>query len=661
MSGIVGSFNRDGSPADGALVGRMLGRISGRGPDGTSSWIRGPVALGHAMLHTTPESLQERQPCVDGSAGLCVVLDGRVDNCAQLVSELGMHDAAESVVTDAEVVLRAYQRWGRPCPARIIGDFAFAIWDERRQELFCARSPLGRKPFYYATCGGTFLFASEPSALFEDLRLPLEPNEGVVGEYLLCQIQGLEETLFNTVRRVPPAHSLSVSREQMNKNCFWTLDPSAEIRYRTDTEYAEHFLDLFREAVRCRMRSRGPVGAFLSGGLDSSSVVCIAQSIFDEGAAPGSGLETFSMAFPGSLCDETPYIEEVVKRGGLHSNLLAWKTTDPLFYAERAAAARDFPGYPNGNLVYNPLQELAREKGIRVMLTGVGGDEWLTGSYFHYADMLRRLQLVSLVLQMKADRSTVHGDRRLAAVLFPRNPFFRLAVRPLIPDRVVRVGRRILGRDVHPRFRPPTWLNPDFCRRIDLPGRMHARPPKRRFASYAQEDLAGILEHGGIVQEAEMIERSGAHYGVELRGPFEDRRLVEFAVALPESQRWRGADTKFILRQATRGRLPESVRLRRTKADFSHLVVETLLALETRGFWDSLEVARRGWVDAELLRRSLGELGETYRRGDDEYTKDFWPLWMVAGIEFWARSLGAPGAMSGWATAVRETPGVSPG
>ena len=177
MSGIAGIFNLDGRPVDRELLGRMTDVIAYRGPDRGGIWSDGPVGLGHRMLCTTPESLRETQPLRDERADLCLVLDGRVDNRDELRGALLARGARPRDDTDAELVLRAYEVWGEECPKHIIGDFAFAVWDGRRRQLFCARDAIGVRPFFYHLNGQTFMFGTEVRQFFEDPTVRRRPNE----------------------------------------------------------------------------------------------------------------------------------------------------------------------------------------------------------------------------------------------------------------------------------------------------------------------------------------------------------------------------------------------------------------------------------------------------------------------------------------------------
>jgi asparagine synthase (glutamine-hydrolysing) len=420
MSGIAGIYHLDGRPVDPELLRRVTDVIAYRGSDGVGHWIDGRVGLGHRMLHTTPESLHEQQPLADETGNLCLTLDGRVDNREELRAALEAKGAKLRTDTDAELVLRTYEYWGEECPKRIIGDFAFVIWDGRKRQLFCARDPLGIKPFYYHSDGRTFLCGSELRQLLEDVSIRREPNEGMIGEYLACAITDNQETLYRDVLRLPPAHFLLVQPGRTRKERYWDIDPAREVRYHTDAEYAEHLLDILKAPVRCRLRSSGRIGADLSGGVDSSAIVGVVHSLYREQGLTDSGFETFSLVFPGLPCDERAYIEAVVRMWGITANMVRPDESETYDYAAEVYRSYDFPQYPNG-VMSCPLMSLAGEKGFRVVLTGGGGDEWLTGSYYHYADFIRRLKILSLIRQLRCDRQ-FSDDSGVPAIIFPSLP-----------------------------------------------------------------------------------------------------------------------------------------------------------------------------------------------------------------------------------------------
>jgi asparagine synthase (glutamine-hydrolysing) len=637
MSGIAGIWNLDGRPVDGALLRRMTDAIARRGPDGAEHWVRGAVGIGHRMLHTTPESLIEQQPLADESGSLCLTLDGRVDNREDLQRKMESKGVRLRSDTDAELVLRAYQCWGEDCPAKIIGDFAFAIWDSGTQQLFCARDFLGGKPFYYYSDHGRFRFSSGIKALLQDPSVPREPNEGMIAEYLGRTINSLTETFFRGVLRLPPAHSMVVSSAGVRLRRYWQIEPEREIRHASDSEYAAHFMEVFEEAVRCRLRSFGKVGSYLSGGLDSSAVAIIAQRMLLRQPLADSGIEAFSVVFPGMVCDESSYIREVAEQWNIPVHYYADKEESAAAYArhylERAGEFCDYPGSANDDLMMDPHRKLARENGIRVLLGGFAGDECLTGSYFHYADLLRTFRWRTLARQMRANARAYPRGSWVNAIGFPRWPLLRLGILPLLPESVWRGIQRLRGRD------PFDGVHPDFRRRTNLPERVRNRGPQPRFRSIAQRENCHFLSDGWWNFFCEAAERTAAYQGVEQRYPFTDRRLVEFALAVPEEQRWRGAETKFILREAMRGLYPESVRTRLTKVILPHTLVHPVQELVSHGWLDSPRIAELGWIDLPRVRQMCREMIECHEHGDLRISRHLWRLWMILAVEIWYRSM----------------------
>ena len=317
MSGIVGICAFDGRPIGSDSIEKMMAAVRYRGPDGSGCWNDETVCLGNVQLCTTPESLHERQPLLSADGQLCLTADVRLDNRQELQASFAASGIGLRTDTDAELILAAYELWGEDCPTHLIGDFAFAMWDRRRRQLFCARDPVGAKPFYYHHSETKFVFASTPTALFADGTIARRPNQKQMFLALLDQKLEIEETFAEGIARLPAAYRLILKDGQLRKDLYWDVTAVRSLHYNSDEEYAEHFLELFREAVRARLRSQTPVGATLSGGLDSSAVACMAQKLLQDGSIADPGLESFSQLYDGLPCDERTYIEEVTRSKGL--------------------------------------------------------------------------------------------------------------------------------------------------------------------------------------------------------------------------------------------------------------------------------------------------------------------------------------------------------
>ena len=624
MSGIAGIYNKNGQDVNPDLLARMTNAIAHRGPDGTGKWIGGPVGFGHQMLATTPESLHEKQPLCDDTGNLCLTFDGRIDNREEIRASLKANGIRLRTDTDAEMALAAYACWGTSCPNRILGDFAFAIWDSRKQQLFCARDILGMRPFYYYTDSRTFLFASELQQLLKIPSVPREPNEGMIAEYLVSAVSNKKETLYKGIFRLPPAHFLIITAHRVHMERYWDIDPSKEIRYRSDEAYADSFLEIFKEAVRCRMRTHRRVGAQLSGGLDSSSIACMVQSLIQNGDISKNGFETFSMVFPGWRCDESVYINAVNQKWKIKSNALNPRPPERPWYEAQVARYQDIPDYPNGS-ISDAMEEQARETGFKVLLTGLGGDEWFTGSCYHYADFLKQFKFLSLV------REARHEFGRDALMPLPANPLFKWAIKPLVPVNIKQKIKRLLNVPQN----GPAWLDPAFVRSVNLNERINSEIDWHRFASFSQADQYTASTRGFQTHGIEMEERSAASFGLELRHPFHDRRLLEYGMALPEEQRSQANQRKLILRRAMQEYLPEIVLHRHTKAEYSEVFVKALKVQGGERMFDSLSIADAGWVDEKEIKSMYKKLDQPGTKNHEELSKNVWPLWHVFGIELW--------------------------
>ncbi len=378
MSGIVGIYYINGRPVERENLGRMVDILAHRGPDGADVWCEGNIGLGHRLLWTTPESLLEKQPLIDRTGNLVLTADARIDNRGELISALRLNDSPVEKITDSDLILAAYVEWGNQCPEKLIGDFAFAIWDKRKQVLFCARDHMGVKPFYYYYEPGKFFaFASEIKGLLCLEGVPCEVNEAKVGIYL-CQLSGFAElkpdTFYQDIFRLPPAHWLSLSERELKFQSYWDLDAEAkkiQQSLKTDAEYIEAFRERFTEAIACRLRSAYPVASTLSGGLDSSSVSCVARNLLSQYTNQKELLTVYADCGVPST-DEKDYVNTVLAQGGFKHHIAS--VTGPISSGQVVIPWLDQPvQMPTPAMLLAIVQSVSRE-GAKVMLTGHDGD-----------------------------------------------------------------------------------------------------------------------------------------------------------------------------------------------------------------------------------------------------------------------------------------------
>ena len=318
MSGIAGIFARDGRPVEADEVTPVMDRLAHRGPDGSGVWAAGSVALGHQTLWNTPEAVHERLPLVRQEGPFAITADARIDNRDELLPVLGLTDRPAREIGDAEVILRAYQKWGTACPEHLVGDFAFAIWDGPQHQVFCARDHFGAKPLLYHLTDTLFAFASEAWPLVVHPAVPARTNEGRIADFLVDPLQGVDRTstFFEDVVRLPPAHRLVVRADSIRIEPYWAPDPEREIKLGSDEDYEEAFSELFHESVRACTRGARPAGVNLSGGIDSAAILAVAKHLAAPNAVP-----TFSAIDPvASRSPDTRMIDAVVNAGGVQAH-----------------------------------------------------------------------------------------------------------------------------------------------------------------------------------------------------------------------------------------------------------------------------------------------------------------------------------------------------
>jgi asparagine synthase (glutamine-hydrolysing) len=631
MSAITGFWHLDGRPAGSAELQRMLHRLSHRGP-GEGAWCGGAVALGHRLLHTTPESLRETLPLVERGGGLALTADARIDNRQELMDALPGSARPARDAPDSALILAAYRTWGVHCVAHLVGDFAFALWDDAKGHLFCARDHFGVKPFYYHhQPGRLFAFATEIKGMLALPQVPRRLDETRVADYLQWSLDDQEITFYEDIVRLPPAHTLVVTRERLTLQRYWSLDPEREVRLGSNRAYAEAFREVFTQAVGSRLRSAFPVGSSLSGGLDSSSIVCTARELMRKHA--GGRLHTFSLVFNDlPQCDESPFIGAVLDGGGLVPHRIRGDRLSPLEELDRYLTCEDGASWVFNMCLHWAMHRSAAEHGVRVFLDGLGGDEVVCHGIGRLPELVRSGRLPELAVSVI--RLGRHYGQSPAGILKRR------AIRPLLPPVALRLWAASRGR-LPPASGPPPvrpLVARAFAERIGLEARLrrldrsHPATPGTLRGSHCAALTAGINSAG-----FESIDPVAAAFSVEPRYPFYDRRLVEFCLALPGEQKLRWGWTRFVLRQAMAGTLPETVRRRGGKTNLSAQFNEGFLAFER----ERIEAVVHGgsqvitpYVDVDVLR----ELYRQYSTGGRRQNAEL--LWHPVMLAVWLEHTG---------------------
>jgi asparagine synthase (glutamine-hydrolysing) len=597
VSAIAAIYERDGAPAGEARIAAMLGRLRRRGPDRGAHHVDGSAALAQTMLETTPEDAFDRQPLRSRSGQRWIVADARIDNPCELLALPPSSTAPELAgeVPDAELILRAYERWGEACPERLLGDFAFAIWDGERRRFFCARDHVGVRQLYYHHDVASFRCATEMHALFADDRITRRPHRPSMALFLAYEYAERDETLYEGVHALPPGHAMVVTASALRRRCFWRPDPRRTLPACSDDEYAVRFRDVFSEAVRCRLRAGRPLAAQVSGGLDSSSVACEAERLRRAGTVSGSPLMLMRALFPGLDCDERPYSQAVADHLGLPI-----ATCYPVDQPHICALQQVYPDlyfHPTTTML-DPLLGDLRRRGVRVVLTGTAGDLLMQPTGYEGTHSLRRGRLGPALAAVGLGSAPLSGAawRRLASQSF----------HAFAPLRLVRLN----ARRRHPAKARWPWLSRGAADLIDAHLAQEFAETRSLHSDPLLAELCRGVTHGvGNLLPMALDDRAGASHALEYRHPFCDVRVVELLLALPSEQRFTREQSKQVLRRAMGSALPSLVRDRRNKAEFSSYVQQVFLEGQ-RGALQRLFRASRleelGLVDAGALQSLLG-------------------------------------------------------
>ncbi|MEP0548317.1 MAG: lasso peptide isopeptide bond-forming cyclase [Rhodothermales bacterium] len=685
MSAVAGLYLLDGRAVDRATPARMIGTMPHRSPDGSAVWTGGAVGLAHGAFHTTPESLHEVLPLTNEAGTLTITADARIDNRDELIAWLALPNRPEPIA-DSELILAAYEAWGERCLDRLVGDFAFAIWDARQRALFCARDYVGTRPlYYYYEPGQIFAFGSEVKAILTLDGVPEDINEVKVADYLSWSWDDVESTLYEGVLRLPHAHALRVDAHGIRKWKYYELRPVPSAGCHSDADYTERFRELFTEAVRCRLRSAFPVASQLSGGLDSSAVSCVARDIL-LGAGRGE-LHTISLVFDeDQASDERSYISAVLEQGGFVPHFVPGDTGGPLSDLDEIYGTLDselISGNPR--LVWVMLQE-ARRRGVRVLLDGLDGDNVISHGYLRLKELVDADdweafadEATQLVARFKSADHMQEAQREMAdpkalarvfgtygvprlrayaeegawtryweglqtarrAFSLKRGPLLRRHWRYLLaPAWLLKLWRASKGNgsgSVSGAQVPPPLLSRQFAERIRHRERLAEFEGLKSNAEGVRESQREVLGGGKLAIGLELGNLCASAQHVEIRHPFMDRRLVEFCLSLPSEFSLRNGWTRFILRQALVDVLPERIAWRTGKGNMVPTFTPGLFERNDERLRE--HVTDLGplaeFVDTEAVRRM-------YERGAELGELDQVRLAAVATMSFWLKRRREP-------------------
>ncbi|MCB9435362.1 MAG: lasso peptide isopeptide bond-forming cyclase [Anaerolineales bacterium] len=649
MSAIAGVIRFGGESIAPQVLHKILGLMQHRSPDGSQTWENPTAAIGHGMLQTTSSSLHETLPLETDR--YVITTDVRLDNRQELFDLLGLSNGT----TDSNLILAAYQRWGITSPSYLLGDFVYAIWDKQEQRLFCARDHMGTKQLYYVWKNKTCLFASEVQALLPFINPEIDDRR--MAQLLLRMYTEKTHTFYKDILRLAPAHTLQISENGLATQSYWELSID-KVHYKEDQQYVERFRELFIEAVRCRLDGNGPIGSYLSGGLDSTSVTCTAQKLLIK------DLPVFSATFPSvPTSDEREYLNKVLEQGGYISHIIEADKISPLADMEKMLFHTSSPGIaPNLFMTWN-LLALAKKQGIRVMLTGHDGDSVVSHGFGYlgelacqgdwqafvaYCDQLEqhfdsygnvkaaffRNYGIPCLRHLSQSKRPLHLLRQLNQVhqfiKVPRRKlFFEYMIRPNLPA-FARGLRYKLGIAKPPRKFDPI-ISPIFANQNAFVQIAQEISDSQQLIESEQQNHYWMLTSALAVVGSEINDTAAAAFGIEQRHPFFDKRLIEFCVALPPRMKIHEGWTRWILRAAMEGTVPKAIQWRGGKSNLGTSFDEAMWKFEQERMTQAINQ-----LEASSRYYDRNGLQELFNRKELRHSE---ALWQFIVIDIWLNML----------------------
>ena len=586
MTALAGIWRVDGRADAGERCARMLAAQEMYGPDAGAQWSGGEVALGRRLMRLLPEDAFDRQPLVGGGGRFVLVADLRLDNRAELIESLQIPDSAARSLSDAAILLAAIERWEDACPERLVGDYAFALWDNTRRRLLLARDPLGMRPLHYHRGNNFFAFASMPKGLHALPEVPYAPDEERIAEFLVVLPETGTRTFFLGIERVEPAHISTLTAAGLTTRRHWRPNHRS-IVLRGPDQYAERLRELLDEAVRCRLRGARHVAATLSAGLDSSAVVSTAARLLAPSGGrviaftgvPREGYQGPSP--PGRIINEGPLAAATAAMyPNIEHVLIHAPNRSPLEDLDRIFLLSERPMMGICNLAWqHRLTAAVQARNLTVLLGGALGNfgfsydgKPLLPELFRKGHWIRWLR-TARALVAREGWSWLHAMAETLGPWFPDAAWMW----------VCRVRR---GDDTN--IFVYSAIHPDRFAELDLPKR----------ARESGRDLAGRPWKDGFVQRLWCLARSDsggsikgvlADWHLDIREPLADVRLLEFCLAVPTDQFLHDGTLRALARRAVADRVPK-------------LVLENRRSGLGGADWHERLTAARGQVADELDR-----------------------------------------------------------
>jgi len=612
MSVVWGVINTDGKEIDPGTEEYIEKNLKIYKLDSLNYRLNNNVLFGCGMQFITPESIYEVLPYHDENRKLTITADAIIDNRKELFELLNIPEDTWGKVTDSELILKSYEKWGKNCTQYLIGDFAFAIWNEKAQELFCARDHTGTRTFYYYYKDNQFIFCTVIKPIIAACNQKMGLNERWIADFLtltgVVHQSECEETIYTDIMQLPPANLLILNKSGITKKKYWNpLKSVKRLKLKSDKEYYERFIEIFTEAVRCRLRCNGDVAISLSGGLDSGSVACIAAQ---ELKKQNKSLKAFSFISLDNLkykipsnriANESEYIEAIKERcGNIDVTYCKCEGKDSYSKMDWFIQVLEQPYKNIENSFWNDeINSRASQSGCRVLLTGQYGNVTISyGNFFTRAYTLyRHGSFIRLIKEIKGF-SKIHKASGLyvAKVIF--KSFIPFWIRKLasknneINDSSFVDNNLIKKWDIETRFKKQGF--------ITKPERYYTFKKAKKF----------IVNPIAFTQIGTVTTKTALAYGIIKRDPTMDKRVIEFCLSLPDDLFVRNGEERRLVRKAMKGILPDKVRLNVSYRGIQHADWIQRLEPKRKAIIEDLEdIIKQGklkeYIDLEKFREEV--------------------------------------------------------
>ncbi|MBI3591536.1 MAG: hypothetical protein HY094_09210 [Candidatus Melainabacteria bacterium] len=627
MSGIIGIYFFDKRPVEKHHLEKMLEAISYRGPDDSGIWFEGAIGLGNCLLRTTPESLNEKLPLISKRGDLVLIADARIDNRDELLKTLNI---SNSNITDSELILTTYEAWKERCAEKLVGDFAFAIWDRNNQKLFCARDIEGARPFYYYKGEGFFIFASDPQAIFALPFINKKLNKAALLDFILFNF-GLEDTEFENIYQLIPAHTLSIKECSLEDNEYMSIDQIKTLKLNSIKEYEEAFLDVFKKAVISNLRTNGNTGVLFSGGFDSSSILCMAEDLITQKKVIAD-VCAYSTLYPGEPCDEKEYILSVQKKWQTEIHFVESKMLHAPWELQNTSWADSQPFWYD-TFTFEEIAIKAKEDKIKVLLSGLGGDDIISTSLSSATDLILSGHL------FRAWKYTKNfGKFHDTSYWYAIKHILPEIVRDFIPNPLKKL-RTYLA--VYRRY---PWLTKEY-KNLAVQ-HLRRRPASLKNHKLKTNDMRTLYHasyYGHLTRTIQDLEKTFLRTSnIELRMPFLDKRLIEFTLSVPPDVLDYDEEQKGLLRRVLNSYLPEKIRNRTWKTSFTTHLNKQLIGNNTENIKKLLTSSRLealGIINGAAARNEYKAFSKKYTNQVSKTKGAISKLYPLLYLEAWLREI----------------------